>query len=496
MTRIAILTILSFIVLCPIKAQTLTEREEISGTFGGGEYTPFWHMSNRQGLSSDENWSVYTRNSIAGSHTFSKKGIGLEWEFDFAVGMNLTSRILVQQAYMDLNWKMFKLSIGQKERWQGVVNHRLSSGSLTESGNARPVPQIRFELPQYWDIPGTGGWIGIKGHIAYGMFTDGSWQKDFAADDKQYVKNALYHSKAGFIRIGNGKKLPLTAEFGLHMVAQFGGKCYNFGNEPGKNYKNPTRLKDLWTAFIPSKGDDSYHGMDQANIVGNMLGSWMAAITWEEKKWNTRLYYEHTFDDHSQMFMEYGLWTEQLIGIEIGLKDFKWIKGIAIEYFNLKNHSGPIYHDSTDKIPDQVSCRDSNYNHSWYGGWFNYGQIMGTPLCSSPIYNRDNKLTCYNNRVEAFHMGVEGSPLDWLDYRILLTRSNNWGTYNDPFKDIKQNISGMLEITVKPGSLKNWSVTASFAFDNGDLYDNNYGCMLSIKRYGVFNLNRTQKTTK
>lgn len=488
----ALLLVFSF---SGINAQKLTEKQEITGTFGSGDYAPMWHMSNRQGLVSNEKSSAFTRLGIGGEHKFSKTNIALNWEFDFAVGMNLASTIFVQQAYIDINWKKVQLSVGQKERWQGVVNHRLSSGSLTESGNARPVPQVRFELPEYWNIPGLGGWIGIKGHIAYGIFTDGNWQKDFAAPGTAYTKNVLYHSKAGFMRIGNEEKFPLTAELGLHMVTQFGGKCYNFSNEPGMNYKNPTRLKDFWTAFMPSKGDDSYHGMDQANIVGNMLGSWMAAITWNDKAWKLRAYYEHTFEDHSQMFMEYGLWTEQLVGIELELKKFKWVKGVALEYFNLKNHSGPIYHDSTAEIPDQISCGDDNYNHAWYGGWFNYGQMIGTPLCSSPIYNKD-LLTCLNNRVEAFHMGVEGSPLDWLDYRMLLTRSNNWGTYDHPFKDIKQNVSGLFELTFKPKMLKNWSITTSFAFDSGDLYDNNYGGMISVKRYGVLDFKEIKKMFK
>ena len=298
------------------------------------------------------------------------------------------------------------------------------------------------------------------------------------------------------MRIGNEEKFPLTAELGLHMVTQFGGKAYNLFGEPGNNQNNPTRLKDFWTALIPSSGDESYSAMDQANIVGNMLGSWMATLSWNSKDWKARLYYEHTFDDHSQMFMEYGLWTEQLVGIELELKKFKWIKGIAIEYFNLKNHCGPIYHDSTNEIPDQISCGDDNYNHGWYGGWFNYGQIIGSPLCTSPIYNNNKRLICYNNRVEAFHIGIEGEPLDWLDYRMLLTRSNNWGTYSYPFKDIKQDVSGLLELTFKPMILKNWSITTSFAFDNGELYGNNYGGMITVRRFGVLDFNEIKKLLK
>jgi len=482
------------LMLCAVagitNAQTFTEEVEMTGTAGSGNYAPMWHMANRQGVSSIDNSMGYLRSSLAGKHGFSTSGIGLDWGFDFVAGANLTSAIYIQQAFVDFNWKIARLSIGQKERWGEFGNHKLTTGALVESGNARPVPQVRIELPEYWNIPGTNGWIGIKGHLAYGMFTDGSWQKDYFTETSAHCSDVLYHSKAGLVRIGNEEKLPLTAEIGLHMVTQFGGTCYNSRNRPGDNHKNPTRFKDFMLALVPLSGDESYDGSDQANVAGNVLGSWMGAITWNSKEWKAQLYYDHVFEDHSQMFWEYGVWTEQLVGIQLELKKFKWINCATFEYFNLKNQSGPIYHDSTEKIPDQISCVDNNYNHQRYAGWFNYGMIIGTPLCTSPIYNKDGLQICYNNRVEAFHIGIEGSPAQWLDYRVLFTRSNNWGTYKHQFDEIKQNTSGVVEMTFKPKALKGWNVTASFAFDKGELYGNNYGGMLTVKREFVFDLKK------
>ena len=188
------------------------------------------------------------------------------------------------------------------------------------------------------------------------------------------------------------------------------------------------------------------------------------------------------------MFWEYGLWTEQLVGLSLELKEFNWVSGVTVEYFNLKNQSGPVYHDSTNEIPDQISCEDNNYNHGRYPGWFNYGRLIATPLVSSPVYNKDHILISYNNRVEAFHFGIEGSPLSWLGYRLLYTKSNNWGTYDYPFKDIKVNRSGLVELTFTPEIMRNWSITTSFAFDCGDLYGDNYGGMITLTRKNIFDL--------
>ena len=101
--------------------------------------------------------------------------------------------------------------------------------------------------------------------------------------------------------------------------------------------------------------------------------------------------------------------------------------------------------------------------------------------------NRGYRLICYNKRVEAFHFGIEGSLFEWMDYRVLMTRSTNWGTYNNPFVDIKENTSGLVELVFKPTFMKKWKITTSIAFDNGELYGNNYGGMITVSRNDVFN---------
>ena len=474
---------LTLIAMCT-KAQTITERQEFTGTYGCGEYAPFWHITNRQGLGSEKTGMAYARVGVGGNHPLGKSGIILDWGADIVAGMNMASTVFVQQAYVDCCWRKLRLSVGQNERRDGLMNHRLTTGTLVESGNARPIPQVRLELQEYWGIPGTKGWLGIKGHFAYGRFTDGGWQERFVAPGRLHTSGVLYHSKEGFMRFGNENRFPLTAEIGIHMVTQFGGTIYN---RLGTTVHAPTRLKDYLLALIPLKGDEQYVTADQANVAGNVLGSWKGAITWNSKEWMLRLYYDHVFEDHSQMFWEYGLWTEQLVGLEVSLKNFKWIKAATVEYFNLKDQSGPIYHDKNSLFPDQISSRDNNYNHEKYPGWFNYGQLISTPLCTSPVYNTNGIQYCYNNRVEAFHFGIEGEPLEWLGYRTLYTHSNNWGSYKTPFKDIKKNNSFLFELTFHPHIMKGWSIATPFALDNGDLYGNNYGGMLTIKGENIFN---------
>lgn len=491
MCRFLCVVLLLFLSL-GVNAQILTDRNELVAAFGSGNYAPMWHTTNTQGINSEKVNSVYARLGVAGTHLFSDIDLNLDWGVDAVAGYNLVSPVFVQQAFLDVRWKRVNISFGQKERWCKMKNPRLSTGALVESGNARPIPQIRVEVPEYWNIPGTKGWLAIRGHLAYGWFSDEYWQKDFFAESSVRTAGVRYHSKAGFMRFGNSDKFPLTAEIGLHMVSQFAGSCYNSLNKPGYTTA-PARFKDYMLALIPLRGDSQYGGIDQGNVAGNVLGSWMGAITWNAKNWKLHFYYDHVFEDHSQMFWEYGLWTEQLAGLELELKSFRWIRNVVFEYFNLKNQSGPVYHDSTKDIPDQISCVDNNYNHQCYAGWFNYGRMIGTPLCTSPIYNSDKLQICRNNRVEAFHLGAEGGLLNWLDYRLLFTYSNNWGTYAKPFTDIKRNFSGLVEFTFIPSKKRDWSIGTSFAFDKGDLYGNNYGAMITLKRSGIYNLKKREK---
>ena len=483
-----LLTLSATVILYAIEAQGIRYSIEFNAAIAKGHYAPFWHVSNRQGVAGVNIKSAYTRASIGSKHIIADGNWSIDWCADAVIAKNHTSKIFIQQAFADINWRMLSLSLGQKERQGNLKYCRLSTGALTESSNARPIPQIRIEIPEYWDIFSTNGWFTLRGHIAYGWFTDEKWQEDFVPRGMQRTVGVRYHSKSGFFKIGNKKRFPITYEFGLEMAAQFGGTVYNMKNIEGSNYHNPSGLKDYYMVFIPTKGDDDYHGMDRANIAGNQLGSWHTAITWHSKQWMLKAYYEHAFEDHSQMFWEYGLWTEQLIGISLQLKRYSWITDVTIEYFNLKNHSGPIYHDADAIIPDQISSRDNNYNHGWYNGWFNYGMIIGSPLCTSPIYNRNGALECKNNRVEAYHIGIEGWLGKNIGYRTLLTKSNNWGTYNTPFTDIKKNLSGLMELTYIPHKFQEWSATLSFAFDKGTLYGNNIGGMLTIRKIGIINI--------
>ena len=139
---------------------TLTYRIEASGNLSDGTYAPLWFTANRYGLSSQKPNSGYIR---AGLH-YGKK-LNRHWRIeaglDLAGAADQVSGFVIQQAYADIAWKFLRLSIGSKERpgFPLTKNERLSSGMMVEGPNARPVPQVRIDIPEYVTIPGTGNWL-------------------------------------------------------------------------------------------------------------------------------------------------------------------------------------------------------------------------------------------------------------------------------------------------------------------------------------------------
>lgn len=87
MNRFIFLALLLAVNIINATAQTITESQELSGAVGDGEYAPFWHMANRQGLGSEKTGMTYARVGASGNHPFKKSGIALDWGVDIIAGM-------------------------------------------------------------------------------------------------------------------------------------------------------------------------------------------------------------------------------------------------------------------------------------------------------------------------------------------------------------------------------------------------------------------------
>ena len=476
--------------------------------------TPLWLNANKHGLSSLDKFNGYLRAGILRPQdTDSIRKWSIGYGLDLAVPVNFTSNVVVQQAFAEVRWLHGVLTAGSKEYPMELKNNSLSSGSQTLGINARPVPQLRLALPKYWTLPFANGWLHLKGHIAYGMMTDEKWQHEFTGKKSKYADNVLYHSKAGYIKVGNEDVFcPFSLELGLEMASTFGGTGYApDGNGGMKAIEGEKGLKGFYHAFIPG-GSDVTDGDIYANASGDQLGSWVVRMNWDTDTWKLSLYADKFFEDHSAMFMldydGYGSgdnWNSKkknryllydfkdiMLGAEFDFKYDNWINGIVLEYIYTKYQSGPVYHDRTPSMSDHIGGCDDYYNHGTYPGWQHWGQVIGNPLYQSPIYNDNGSLNIRNNRFMAFHLGIDGRPTDNFSYRVLASWQEGLGSYQDPYDEPHHNVSFLVEgkYNFDNKLLKGWSVKGGYAMDFGKILGHNYGLQLTVVKTGLIKSNK------
>lgn len=518
--RIVFSTLLIIGSLLTVQAQerslfdSLTYRAELQGTVSGGDHNPLWLHSNKYGLSSLKNTNGYLRGAIERPLSLDngrKWGIG--YGLDVAVAAGFTSKLIVQQAFVEARWLKGALTVGAKEYPMELKNQELSSGAQTFGINARPIPQVRLALPDYWIIPHTKNWLAFKGHIAYGKTTDDKWQKEFTDQHHQYTEDMLNHSKAGYLKIGNPEDVLFSVELGAEFATQFGGTCYRFHSDgtPDDVVHQEGGIKGMLRALIPG-GKDTVDD-DYTGGAGNSLGSWLARFNFDTDEWGFSFYADHFFEDHSSMFfMDYDGYGEGpewnvkkkrryflyalkdiQLGVEIRFVDAPWLNNILFEYFYSKYQSGPVYHDHDEVVSDHIGGQDNFYNHSLYTGWQHWGQVIGNPLYLSPLYNSDQSIEVKNNRSNAFHIGFSGDPIPGLHYRFLGTYLKGFGTYDTPYSDPRKTFSMLAEASysfANTSKYSGWSLRGALGMDFGKLLGNNYGVQLTIAKNGILKKNK------
>ena len=474
---------------------------ESAGLLGKGTHAPFWHTSNRQGLSSIEKESGLMHFAVLGNMSL-LNGMEVDYGLDFGAEASSKSNMFLHQLYVDLRYKRIGLDVGMQERWGELKNRALSTGGLTWSGNSKPIPQLRIGLTDFTGIPFLGGWFSFKGHVSYGRLTDDKWRKsqaEWANNGDRYTDGLLFHSKDFFLRFGDASRFPLEATIGLEMYSVFGGTLHNRElnkDEMIDEYMLPSGPNAYLTALLPFN-DVGNQGKEN----GNILGSWHLSFDYHGQEWGARAYYEHFYEDHSSLlgieyksdlegnndFIFYGFrrnWFDGLWGIEVNLKESWPVRNVVLEVLNTRGQCGPICKDSFYPVQEGVDGRDGMYNHELYDSYSMSGYNIGSPILISPVYNKDYNQRLRSNRVLMYHLGIDGSWADKWEYRALFTNTTHWGTYENPFNEIQDVTSCLLEGSYLIPGNNDWRIGLSVGFDlnEGDLMGNNTGVMFSIAK--------------
>lgn len=371
---------------------------------------------------------------------------------------------------------------GMKEQDRTFLDNPLSSGDLTVSNNARPIPQVRAGFYDFVNIPFTQGWVQIIGDIAYGKFTDARWNEDHFNYYSGFITTGVwYHYKRLYLRSNPRQRFSVTV--GMQHAAQFGGyyRRYRDG-ECVESYHDKVNAKAFLDVFVQSQYSNSAMEGEALNFRGNHLGSWDVKFRYLLKNNDEVAFYVmKPWEDGTGIGWENGF--DGVWGLSYKSSGQTWIKGAVIEYLDFTNQAGPFLHEPTPDIPHNPTGADDYYNNFMYNSWTNYGMGIGSPVLKSTIYNRDGYLQYLDNAVRGFHLGVEGEAAG-IDWRMLLSWKQGKGTCYFPRAKKVASTSMMVGAGYELPKVKGLKLNAQLGFDAGDLYPGCFGALVSVTYSG------------
>jgi len=476
-----------------------TYNAETFGSVATGEHTPFWMVNHKWGTVDLAANNFYLRGGV-----FHEQKLNKDWSFDAGIDVVAGNRTYdrdawIQQLYGRVNLKVFRIDVGTREDYRSLVDPQLSSGSLNRSNHARPLPQIQAGMPEFWLVPFTRGLFFLKGELSVGKYIDGQWQENFAKPHLQsYEKNVLSHHKAIYFRFGDIQHRH-KQQFTISMFheSQWGGYFYEIRlDENYKRYYKETNkrhnFRDFAYVLVAKGGEGTANEMDASFISGSHLGHYTFKYDY---KWSENTivsaYLQHIFEDGTSMgFFNY---PDNLYGLAFRSSKKQIVSGAVLECLYSKQQSGPIHltlvMDDVHRAELQFygGGNDNYYNNAEYKqGYSHFGRTLGTPFFLSPEYNADGSLTFHNNRVIAFHVGLEGYLHNSLQYRLLLSQGQGWGRFFRPFINVQKGFASQLEIIYNCPKFNGLSAKLALGYDNGAFFGGDtFGCGLTLSKTGL-----------
>ncbi|MBD5234272.1 MAG: capsule assembly Wzi family protein [Bacteroidales bacterium] len=392
------------------------------------------------------------------------------------------------QLYAELKYRSVYLIVGPKERHSRIVDDQLSSGDITRSNNAMPIPGAAAGFLDFQDIPFTNGWVQIDGEIMYGRTFD----KDYKQSTFNYYSGLLsldnwYTYKRCYFRTKPTQ--PFSIIVGMQAAGMFAGYAthYRFGKITREENRG-FHIRDLWDMFFPREGSG------ESFYKGNSLGSWDFKARYNFKNGSTlAAYFEWPWEDGSGIGRRNG-W-DGLWGVQYNFPSNKGIGKVLFEYFDFTNQSGPIHWSPTDHPGSDIegfkaTGGDNYYNNDFYGPYSNFGMSIGSPFPVSPVYNKDGMPNFTHNRARGVHAAVSGNILPTLGYVAKFSWQEAGGTGRYPGKEILYDTSAMIGADWKPSVKIPLTLRLKVAFDTGRLRGDNFGAMLTAVYDGSFKLGK------
>ncbi|MCZ4696334.1 capsule assembly Wzi family protein [Ancylomarina euxinus] len=485
-SKLVISSLLGGALLLCFSATTVAQKKEIqykveaSAQASSESTLPFWLVSNRNGIIPDKKSE---RLYLGFNKNYNRNEV-FDWTLgaDAAISSGFHKTALVNQYYIGLKYTKIKLFLGAKNPEIDLDGLSFTNGNLIMAGNARPYPKIEIGSIDYINVPYTNGWLGVKAVLSNGWLLD-----------DRYVSHVNLHHKNFFIRFGKEKGFSLEA--GIDHYVQWTGISPVYGQlEGGLKAFAKILIAKEGAVLTTSNGGTSRNEAD--NSLGNHIGQNQVKLNYNLNKFSVSFFMKNMFEDRSGEVRKIYNVRDIYYGLHLKLHQIKIVKSILVEYYS-------SLHQGSDEIaPDGSVCGyDSYFNNSIYrSGWSNYHRGFGLPLNSPSTINDDNSIYFLNTSMKAFNFGFTGAYKK-LQYLFKATMYKNYGQVYPVVNDKSLPIEDWTvrkEFTVDPQEYQKhfllelslpqnkipFDISASFAYDSGDIYKENFGLMLKISRTG------------
>lgn len=438
------------------------------------ESAPFWLEANQ--------WGLYDNSPLQNSF-----GLSAEEERpllgDWRVGVHADVDAYVSSdgyeprirfAYGQVSWRDWELKGGAFAQEIGELPFPdLSTGSMSVSGNARPIPKVQLSLVDFMSIPGTDDFVQIKGGISHGWFTG-----------ERVIDDALLHEKWGYAKLGKPEQMNLSV--GLVHQVQWGGEVV------------PVSWDNYWRVFTSRSGSEEALVTDQLGNIGNTVGIWDFGLSLPFERFTLQGYYHHYFELLYGVKFRNGL--DGLWGLAAEIDhDTSLPRRFVFEYFDTRYQGGP-YHNPNQILSDLGidATVDGRFGvggglHNYYShgvfrnGWTHRDRILGSPLIIAT--GEGENLRIASNRVEAIHFGFSGQFTSLLKYRLLATGARHRPSIVGargyaprsivPEGDEYYQWSLLLGLEwSEPFGVDSLALNGDLAMDRGELFEDSIGMLL------------------
>lgn len=359
-----------------------------------------------------------------------------------------------------------EFSIGQRKEFYGLGDSLLTTGSVAISSNARPYPKIQISTPHFVNIIPGNDIIAFKFSYSDGLL--GPAKSIYG--NATIVPEAYLHHKSIYLKLGKKSHI-LNLFAGFNHQAMWGGedKIFSGGLKRSEAYRYVV-LGKPWAA----------------SRVGNHFGTIDVGMQLQGRAWTTFLYRQSIYEDGS---------IANISNISDGLNGLRFkrttrrydglrLNTILLEYIYTKYQGGNVFDFVTGTFG-----RDNYFNHYVYSqGWSYKGRTLGTPLIApqqlikGELRSSPNLFTA-NNRLIAFHAGVDGS-VNAVTFLLKVSHSINSGTYNRPFSHSLGQTSLLACIEAPLKFMNKSHLNFSLGTDFGHFYPNNTAISIGWRKSG------------